>query len=66
MTLADSVKDDLESQLSGLPPVDVLVNSAGVSHSASFLDTSPQTFEVSLTERKGVQGGREEVDTYDV
>ena len=45
---AETVRDDLEEGLSGLPPVDVLVNSAGVSHSAAFLDTTSQTFDVSV------------------
>lgn len=43
----EKVKEDLLMELSGLPPVDVLVNSAGVTHSGAFLETSPQTFEVS-------------------
>ena len=41
------MKEDLEMELSGLPPVDVLVNSAGVTHSGAFLETSSETFDVS-------------------
>ena len=45
----EAVRNELERGLSGLPPVDVLVNSAGVSHSGAFLDTPPQTFDVSMS-----------------
>ena len=45
---SETVRDELEQGLDGFPPVDVLVNSAGVSHSGAFLDTPPQTFDVSV------------------
>lgn len=43
---SELVKNDIEQELSGLPPVDVLVNSAGVTHSGAFQDTSSEAFEV--------------------
>ena len=46
--ISEAVRDELEQGLSGFPPVDVLVNSAGVSHSGAFLDTPLQIFDVSL------------------
>lgn len=42
----ESSKDYIQQELSGFPPVDVLVNSAGVTHSANFQDTTSETFEV--------------------
>ena len=45
---SEAVRDELERGLSELPPVDVLVNSAGVTHSGAFLDTPIQTFDVSM------------------
>lgn len=42
----ESSKDYIQQELSGFPPVDVLVNSAGVTHSANFQDTTSEAFEV--------------------
>lgn len=43
---SESIKDDLEQELSGLPPVDVLINSAGVGHTGAFLDMPTEIFDV--------------------
>lgn len=44
----ESSKEDIQHELSGFPPVDVLVNSAGVTHSANFQDTTSEAFEKQL------------------
>lgn len=45
---SDTLQEDLEAELSDSPPVDVLINSAGVSFTGSFLETSPEEFEVHV------------------
>ena len=44
---SETLQDDLQAELSGEQPVDVLINSAGTTHTSSFLDTTPQDFEAS-------------------
>ena len=44
---SEELQEELEIGLSGLPPVDVLINSAGITFTASFQDTTPQDFEAS-------------------
>ena len=46
---SETLQDDLQAELSGEQPVDVLINSAGTTHTSSFLDTTPQDFEASQT-----------------
>ncbi|CAI8016895.1 3-ketodihydrosphingosine reductase [Geodia barretti] len=45
---SEELQEELEIGLSGLPPVDVLINSAGITFTASFQDTTPQDFEKQL------------------
>ena len=45
---SESIKEDLGQELSGLPPVDVLINSAGISHTGAFVDMPTKTFDVRI------------------
>jgi 3-dehydrosphinganine reductase len=45
---SEELQEELEIGLSGLPPVNVLINSAGITFTGSFQDTSLQDFEKQL------------------
>ena len=44
-----------------MPPVDVCINSAGITHTGSFTDTNRNVFEVRQRRQGGRRETREEV-----